>query len=100
MMTLGLTLQTKIIQLAPDATDIAMSIYSGIFNVGIGGGAFLGGLTVSQRNLNDIGWVGGWVALLAVCIVLLLFHRLQQIPALSSYMSEVTNNSKKDLKSE
>lgn len=95
MMTLGLTLQTKIIQLAPDATDIAMSIYSGIFNVGIGGGAFLGGLTVSQRNLNDIGWVGGWVALLAVCIVLLLFHRLQQIPALSSYMSEVTNNSKK-----
>ncbi len=42
MMCIGLGIQVKVIDLSPDATDLAMSIFSGIFNIGIGAGALLG----------------------------------------------------------
>lgn len=78
MMILALTLQTKIIQLAPDATDIAMSIHSGIFNIGIGSGALLGGLTITYQSLNDIGWIGSLIAVPAALLALFLARFFRQ----------------------
>lgn len=37
----NLVFQSEIIRLAPEATAIAMSVYSGIYNVGIGAGALV-----------------------------------------------------------
>ncbi len=43
-----------------------MSIYSGIYNVGIGTGALVGGSVCDGIGIRYIGYVGGAIALAAV----------------------------------
>lgn len=72
----NLVFQSKIIQLEPNATAIAMSIFSGIYNVGIGGGALVGGMICTDLSISEIGYIGGAVASIAFayCIIYLLPH--------------------------
>ena len=48
-----------------EATSVAMSIFSGIFNLGIGSGAYIGGVVVTHASLGYVGYAGGVVGLLA-----------------------------------
>jgi multidrug resistance protein len=66
MLCLGLFLQARVLKLAWDAADVAMSLFSGLYNVGIGAGALLGGLVVTHVGLEWIGLTGGALALLAL----------------------------------
>lgn len=59
----NLTFQTEIIRNAPDGTSVAMSIYSGIYNIGIGTGALIGGSVCSGIGIPYIGYIGGAIAL-------------------------------------
>lgn len=53
------------IRFAPEnATSIGMSIFSGIFNLGIGSGAYVGGLVVSHLSIDYIGYAGGLIGLI------------------------------------
>lgn len=61
----NLAFQAKIIEYAPQATAVAMSVYSGIFNLGIGTGALTGGIVCSSFSLHFIGYAGGIIALAA-----------------------------------
>ncbi|WP_417776226.1 sugar transporter [Stutzerimonas xanthomarina] len=84
-MCFGLALQTKVLNLASDATDVAMAIFSGIYNVGIGGGALLGSLVTVHLGLSNVGIVGGLLALSGV--VLCCFATYRFVRSMSATVS-------------
>ncbi|MDD0822884.1 sugar transporter [Mannheimia sp. AT1] len=64
---MSIALQMKVLELSPDATDVATAIFSGVYNMGIGGGALIGSLAMKHIGLPYIGFVGGSLAGIAVC---------------------------------
>ncbi|MBY5990966.1 sugar transporter [Ferrimonas balearica] len=72
MMLMGLSLQAKALALAPQATDVAMAIYSALFNVGIGSGALLGSQVASRIGVDNNGLVAGALVALALLPLWLL----------------------------
>jgi len=75
---ISLAFQLRVLQLAPNATDVAMSIFSGIYNIGIGGGAFVGGLVIASLGLAMVGYVGAGIALIAMVCLMLYLARTQK----------------------
>jgi len=66
MLCMALALQAKVLRLAADATDVGMSLFSGLFNVGIGAGALLGSQVGTHAGLQHLGAVGGSLAALGL----------------------------------
>jgi MFS transporter, DHA1 family, L-arabinose/isopropyl-beta-D-thiogalactopyranoside export protein len=79
MMMIGLAMQVRVLSLAPDATDVAMSLMSGIYNIGIGAGALLGNQVSLHLNMADVGNVGGLIGLVALFWCIYIFRRYPQL---------------------
>lgn len=79
----NLTFQAEVIRVAPVGTDVAMSVYSGIYNIGIGGGAFIGGKVCTHLSVGEIGIVGGALSLAAMifCLAMILPGRKNDLTA-------------------
>ncbi|OBW91282.1 MFS transporter [Gallibacterium genomosp. 3] len=78
--TLGLGMQTRVLQLAPDATDLASSIYSSIYNIGIGGGALIGNQVMQHLGLSYIGYVGAILGIIAIVWFTFIHLKFQHKP--------------------
>lgn len=69
----SLGMVSKVLAFASDATDVANSIYSGLYNVGIGGGALLGHYVTVWFGLSNIGIAGAFLAAAGLAVCGLLF---------------------------
>ncbi|EDL8266072.1 sugar transporter [Salmonella enterica subsp. enterica serovar Typhimurium] len=75
IMVIGLGMQVKVLALAPDATDVAMALFSGIFNIGIGAGALVGNQVSLQWSMSAIGYIGAIPACAALVWAVLIFRK-------------------------
>lgn len=75
MICFALAMQSQVLKLAADATDVGMSMFSGIFNIGIGGGALLGSQVSMHAGMQNIGWIGGGLVALALAWCVWAFVR-------------------------
>jgi len=75
IMIIGLGMQVKVLALAPDATDVAMALFSGIFNLGIGAGALVGNQISLHLSMASIGYLGAIPALAALIWSVLIFRK-------------------------
>jgi len=70
----NIAFQDNTIRFAPEnATSIGMSIFSGIFNLGIGSGTYVGGLVVSRLSIEYIGYAGGAIGVIATLYLVLRY---------------------------
>lgn len=77
-MAFNITLQSEVMQCVPiHANAVAMSIYSGIFNLGIGTGTWFGGWVTTQYTVANIGYAGGGIGVIAVLYCLI--HVIRKI---------------------
>lgn len=73
--------QASILGRAPEeATAVAMSIFSGIFNLGIGSGAFIGGAVCTHIGLSQIGYMGATIALAATLVYRAKLGKMRFLP--------------------
>lgn len=68
----------------PSESSVAMSIYSGLFNLGIGAGSAIGGAVVDTCGLSLIGLVGGAIGVAGLVVAL-----LGLMPALKKHASQI-----------
>lgn len=77
----NLSLQVRIMAVLPQASTISMTIYSAVFNLGIGCGTTIGGAVCTHASIAYIGCVGGIIALIAfVYCIRNVLHPLRPVP--------------------
>ncbi len=74
-MVVTLAMQSKVLNIDTHASDMIMSMFSGIINLGIGAGALIGSQVIHLRSLQEVGYAGALIALIALLWVVWLLRR-------------------------
>lgn len=75
-MAFNVSFQSEVIRCVPESSSaVAMSIYSGIFNLGIGCGTWLGGEVTTRASISYIGYAGGILAVAGAAYAMLRLIR-------------------------
>ncbi|WP_308021019.1 sugar transporter [Neisseria bergeri] len=77
IVVVSLGMVSKVLDFASDAADLANSIYSGLYNVGIGGGALLGHWVTQYSGISCIGVAGMLVAAAGLWVCLNLNRHIR-----------------------
>lgn len=75
MTAVGMAFQTIVLNTAPDAADVATSLYSGIYNVGIGGGAFLGSQISQAWGFSPVAYAGAAIVAAVTIPTLVIYWK-------------------------
>ncbi|MBL4294611.1 sugar transporter [Vibrio fluvialis] len=79
LMIVCLAMQVKVLNIDTNASDMIMSMFSGIINLGIGAGALIGAKVIHFSSLEAIGYVGSGFALLALLLIVTLLKNFPSI---------------------
>ncbi|MBY7814882.1 sugar transporter [Vibrio fluvialis] len=79
LMIVCLAMQVKVLNIDTNASDMIMSMFSGIINLGIGAGALIGAKVIHFSSLEAIGYVGSGFALLALLLIVSLLKKFPSI---------------------
>lgn len=66
--------QFYLITLRPQSSETVLSYNTAVMNIGMTFGAGLGGVVVKYNSVQNLGWIGGMVLLLALAIALVSFR--------------------------
>lgn len=82
MTAMAMAFQTILLKVGHDAADIATSLYSGIFNIGIGGGAAVGSFVAATYGFAPINFVAAALTGISmlICFAVLLKTGCAVIP--------------------
>lgn len=64
MTFMNLVFQAELMAAEKKATTVAMALYSGLFNVGIGAGPVIGAWAINGPGLHTVGYIGAAIALM------------------------------------
>ena len=70
IVTFNLVFQAQLLEAVPQARAVASSIFSGIYNIGIGGGAFVGGWVVADLGFEYLGFCAAALVFVAIFVFL------------------------------
>lgn len=79
LMIVCLAMQVKVLNIDTHASDMIMSMFSGIINLGIGAGALIGSKVIQWRSLEEIGYAGSGFACLSLVLIMVLLMRFPAI---------------------
>lgn len=79
MTMMNLVFQAELMRTEKNATTVAMALYSGLFNLGIGAGALIGGRIVSGPGVEQVGGYGATIALMGAAAVFFYLYKSVQV---------------------
>lgn len=77
LMIIALSMQIRVLKVDETASDIIMSLYSGIINLGIGAGALIGGQVIHTIGLDNIGFAGALLSAIGLVVVIVLLQKVK-----------------------